>query len=168
MPTVRIMKTMSRTIAGPEAQARNELKAAIQHAKDMNRLDTLQTATLAHHLGVAGLGQPVGVDKRTGQLWSIANVLETRQAELLTRRFHSARDLAQTGMLALAVGNPNHEPPLMPQNRAELISAPIVLAVASNKKNAHVRRDVIVDKLLERDLMWLTALTVPKRGTVDT
>ena len=151
------MRSKEQPEHSPIQRARQELTDATKYAVDVEAISDDEAKALTTHLGLYGdrLSHPKTLKLET-YLAKIGEAIEWREQYLQDRRLHQAKQLGNTGLLALAVGGQKQAP----LSREKLLHVELVDRQAV--RNPKVDRNVIVDLLAANDLLWLSLPTRPK------
>jgi len=140
----------------PIQRSRRELTEAAELARELEAINDDELGALVTHLGLEGNRLGAYKYRRIDiYLASIGESIIARELYLEKRRFIT-KQLANTGLLAAAVGNNKTRP----RGRPDLLSLPLVDRYA--EKNPKVDRNVFADVLMANDLRWLSAPVVPR------
>lgn len=149
------MTSIENSPQSPVTRAREVLTAAAIKAEELDAITNVELGALALHLGLSV--ERLSYDKRSKKDEYLAHIGEkicARETYLKDRRFIQ-KQLANTGLLAAAVGDLTRDP----LDRAELLSLEPIDHLAA--RHPRVDRNVFVDVSIANDLDWLSSLTKP-------
>lgn len=153
------MTTHEQPALSPVQRSRRELTVAAELAMELEAISKDELNALAIQLrldrDILAYRKPARMEKH---LSNIGESIVAREVYMQKRRFIT-KQLANTGLLAAAVGSSN-QPPL---SHIELVKMPLVDRFANT--NPNVNRSVFVDILIANDLHWLSEPVTPKVST---